>query len=337
MTFVNLNISRSKYSLIVDEADRLLSVGFESELRIILSHLTFPRRQTLLFSATLTSSLEQLEKIASPDTVRFDLTSQQVIPSTLTQEYIFVPSQVKLCYLVGIIRNIIAMEQRQRDINDDEDMPAAGTGAALKKKKSKGKKKEDSLPSQPSISIIIFVSSCKRCQMVAEVLLHLNIDCVALHSLLTQNRRAASLGKFKNQATKILVATDIASRGLDIPQVNLVINLDIPKTAEDYVHRVGRTARAGRAGRSLCVISPQEVDLIHTIEEYTKLKMTLSEEITNDDVLPLLNPIAKAMKFAELRMMEVGFEDKVEIVKKRKRKQHRQELRKIVKNSKETV
>jgi ATP-dependent RNA helicase DDX49/DBP8 len=207
----------------------------------------------------------------------------------------------------------------------------------LKKNKKKSKRKEDDTSlTQPSISIIIFVSSCKRCQMVAEVLLHMNIDCVALHSLLSQNRRAASLGKFKNQATKILVATDIASRGLDIPQVNLVVNLDVPKTAEDYVHRVGRTARAGRAGRSLCIISPQEVELIHTIEEYTKMQMSQSEEITNEDVLPLLNPIAKAMKFAELRMMEVGFEDKVEVVKKRKRKQQRQELRKIVKNSRET-
>lgn len=319
-----------------DEADRLLSVGFESELRVILSHLTHHLRQTLLFSATLTTSLEQLEQIASPDTLRFDLTAQQVIPSTLVQQYIFVPSQVKLCYLVAIIRNIIEVEKRRReDINSDDE-----TSTSNKKKKKKSKKSpsddshsDDALP----ISIIIFASSCKRCQMVAEVLNHLHIDCVALHSLLSQNRRAASLGKFKNQACKVLVATDIASRGLDIPQVNLVINLDVPKKAEDYVHRVGRTARAGRSGRSLCVISPQEVDLVHTIEEYTKQKMVLSEEISNDDVLPFLNPIAKAMKFAELRMMEVGFEDKVELHKKRKKKQNRREMKKIMRNEREAA
>lgn len=325
-----------------DEADRLLSVGFETELSVILSHLKYPRRQTLLFSATLTSSLEQLEQIASPDTLRFDLTSQQVMPATITQEYIFVPSQVKLCYLVGIIRNIIALEEsRRRDINSDDDGPV-GSGIALKKKKDRARKRrhsqqEESATSsqQPSISIIIFASSCKRCQLVAEILLQLRIDCVAMHSLLSQNRRAAALGKFKNQATKVLVATDIASRGLDIPEVNLVINLDVPRSAEDYVHRVGRTARAGRTGRSLSIICPQEVELIHTIEEFTKQKMKLSEEIGHEDVVPLLNPVAKAMKFAELRMMEVLFEDKVELAKKRKRKQLRQELRKIVKNNKE--
>jgi ATP-dependent RNA helicase DDX49/DBP8 len=330
------DISRARF-LVLDEADRLLSVGFESELLSILNRMTHPRRQTLLFSATLTTSLEQLEDIASLNgTLRFDLTSDQKIPSTLSQQYLFIPSQVKLCYLVTILKKLYEKENE----NDSDDEKRS------KKKKKKrfsdqGEGGADSLvangSSSPSLqsSIIIFTSSCKRCQIMAEILLHFGIDCVALHSLLSQSRRAASLGKFKNQMTKILVATDIASRGLDIPQVNLVINLDIPKIPSDYVHRVGRTARAGRSGRALSLISPQEVSLIHGIEEFTNQKLLLSEEVTYDDVIPLLNPVAKALKVAELRMMEVGFDELAQKKGKQKRKQNRKSLRKIWKNKSE--
>jgi ATP-dependent RNA helicase DDX49/DBP8 len=332
------DISRARF-LVLDEADRLLSIGFESELLSILNRMTPPRRQTLLFSATLTTSLEQLEDIASLNgTLRFDLTSDQKIPSTLSQQYLFIPSQVKLCYLVTILKKLY--EKENENDSDDEDKRS-------KKKRSKKRISDqgdgggsDSIVANGSStsfksSIIIFTSSCKRCQIMAEILLHFGIDCVALHSLLSQSRRAASLGKFKNQMTKILVATDIASRGLDIPQVNLVINLDIPKIPSDYVHRVGRTARAGRSGRALSLISPQEVSLIHDIEEFTNQKMLLSEEVTYDDVIPLLNPVAKAIKVAELRMMEVGFDEIAQKKSKQKRKQNRKSLRKIWKNKSE--
>mmetsp|Transcript_26660 Transcript_26660/g.39603 ORF Transcript_26660/g.39603 Transcript_26660/m.39603 type:complete len:514 (-) Transcript_26660:17-1558(-) len=326
------DLSRSRY-LVLDEADRLLSVGFESELRAVIQRMTHRRRQTLLFSATLTSSLEQLEQIASSNgTLRFDLTTNQVLPVSLTQQYLFVPSQVKICFLVAVIKRLYEQEREQSSLDDDDI-----SSKKLKKKVKKSSSSKEDAPASatpPSTSIIIFASSCKRCQLITEVLLQVGIDCVTMHSLLSQSRRAASLGKFKNQACRVLVATDIASRGLDIPQVNLVINLDMPKVATDYVHRVGRTARAGRAGRSLSIVSPQEVDLVHNIEEYTKIKMTLSEEVSNDDVIPFLNPIAKAMKLAELRMMEVGFEEKAELAQKRKRKQLRKEHKKIAKNKK---
>ena len=305
----------------MDEADRLLMPGFEAELKTILGCMTSPSRQTLLFSATMTTSLEKLEALAAMNnTLRFDLTTDQVIPTSLQQQYLFVPSQVKLSFLVGVIKRLIALQQ-DTDDSDDE------SSSHKKKKKKKGDSKQlkgeggelstDSFTLKSSM--IIFVSTCNRCQLVHEVLLQFGIDCVTLHSLLSQNRRAAALGKFKSQISKVLVATDVASRGLDIPEVDLVINLDIPKSPMEYVHRVGRTARAGRKGRSLSIITPQEVDLVHAIEDYTKMEMTLSTEVQNKDIIPLLNPLAKAMKMAQLRMMEYGFDEKADQAIERKK------------------
>lgn len=315
----------------MDEADRLLMPGFEAELKTILGCMTSPKRQTLLFSATMTTSLEKLEGLAAmSNTLRFDLTSDQVIPTSLVQQYLFVPSQVKLSFLVAVIKRCIALQQD--DDSDDE-------GAAHKNKKHKkkggagagsskqGEGREEGTSDSFTLksSMIIFVSTCSRCQLVHEVLLQFGIDCVTLHSLLSQNRRAAALGKFKSQVCKVLVATDVASRGLDIPEVDLVINLDIPKSPTEYVHRVGRTARAGRRGRSLSIITPQEVDLVHAIEDFTKQEMTLSSEVQNKDIVPLLNPLARAMKMAQLKMMEYGFDEKAEQAVERK-KQNRKKL-----------
>jgi ATP-dependent RNA helicase DDX49/DBP8 len=320
------NLSRSRY-LVMDEADRLLMPGFEAELKVILGCMTLPARQTLLFSATMTTSLEKLEDLAAMNnTLRFDLTTDQVIPTSLVQQYLFVPSQVKLSFLVGVIKRCIA--QQQADEDSDEEL-SGHNNKKKRKTESSSKKKSDGDETSESFtlksSMIIFVSTCNRCQLVHEVLLQFGIDCVTLHSLLSQNRRAAALGKFKSQISKVLVATDVASRGLDIPEVDLVINLDIPKSPTEYVHRVGRTARAGRRGRSLSIITPQEVDLVHAIEDFTKQEMTLSTEVQNKDIVPLLNPMAKAMKMAQLKMMEYGFDEKADQAVERK-KQNRKKM-----------
>jgi ATP-dependent RNA helicase DDX49/DBP8 len=161
----------------------------------------------------------------------------------------------------------------------------------------------------------------------------MKIDCVKLHAIMTQQERTRALEKFKSQVCNILVATDVASRGLDIPQVGLVINFDLPKVSADYVHRVGRTARAGRAGRSLSLITPNDIELLHSIEEYTGVKLTASTEVTEDNVLPLLNAVAKARKLAQMHLMESGFEDRYEEIRQRKRKQRKQELRTRAKRS----
>ncbi len=107
------NISRAQY-IVLDEADRLLCAGFSTELKVILSRMK-PTRKTLLFSATLTSSLEELETLAMTDTLRFDLTLQQKVPSRLRQEYLFMPAQVKLCYLLAVIRGILVTQNNKKN------------------------------------------------------------------------------------------------------------------------------------------------------------------------------------------------------------------------------
>lgn len=97
---------------------------------------------------------------------------------------------------------------------------------------------------------------------------------VALHGMISQQQRLASLAKFKSNTIKILIATDVASRGLDIPTVQLVLNHTLPLNSKEYIHRVGRTARAGRGGIAISILSPYEIPYLHKIEEHIKTKLT---------------------------------------------------------------
>ncbi|KAG5187615.1 DEAD box helicase [Tribonema minus] len=261
------DLSKLKY-LVLDEADRLLSMGFQSEIRVVMAAVP-SARQTLLFSATMTDNLAQLESLAMTDPVKYDLTKKATVPATLTQQYLFMPAQ-RCC----------------------------------------SEEAEGEEPDNGAKSIMIFVGSCKRCQEVCETLLQLRLDCVCLHSMMSQKRRLAALGKFKSSQSRILVSTDVSSRGLDIPEVDLVVNFDMPRVATDYVHRVGRTARAGRRGRALSLVTQYDVELVHNIEEYTSTKLDLCEEVIEKDVLKLLNPINKATRVARMRLMELGFDEK---------------------------
>ena len=311
--------------LVLDEADRLLSTGFASELESILSHMS-PTRQTLIFSATLTDSLEELEKYSTKKTLRYDLTRKKgsLIPEKLVQQYVLMPPQVKVCYLVTILAKIVfdCAEKLDKSNNDNDNNKNSSSSSSSKRKNrdesltSQLKNKMDSL----STSVIIFVGTCKRCQETQLTLTQLGFNCVALHSMMNQSKRISSLERFKNESSRILLATDVASRGLDIPTVELVINFDLPKVAADYVHRIGRTARAGRSGRSLAFITPHEVELVHKIESYAQIRMEKSEEVDAEDITPWLNPVSKAIREVELKLMEDNFDEKVDKFKQRKKK-----------------
>ena len=316
------DLSRTRY-LVLDEADRLLSTGFSSELRVLLSRMS-PARRTLIFSATLTDSLEQLEQLASVSTLRYDLTKKQSIPNRLVQEYLLMPPHVKMCFLVGVLRKLVSDGEEDSEKRDSGAEPEAGKGKGGWKKRKASSSSANKLHGvKLSMSVIIFVGTCQKCQMTQESLSQLGIDCVALHSIMSQQRRIAALGKFRNQMSQVLVATDVASRGLDIPSVELVVNFDLPKVAADFVHRIGRTARAGRSGRSLSFITPHDIDLLHSIEAFTNVKMKESKEVSEDDILGLLNPVSKAMHKAEQRLMEVGFDEQAERHASRKAKQRK--------------
>ncbi len=152
-------------------------------------------------------------------------------------------------------------------------------------------------------SAIIFVKSCESCHVLSYLLYELDIVAVALHSKQKQKQRMSSLNKFKSGVCPILVATDVASRGLDIPTVDLVINFDLPKVPREYVHRVGRTARAGRKGRALSFVTQYTVQLLHDIEALTGRKLS-SHETEEKKVLKLITRVFAARKAVLHRIEE---------------------------------
>lgn len=253
--------------LVLDEADRVLEPSFEAELTNILTYLP-PKRQTLLFSATMTRALVTLRTQLLKDAYYFETHEEglRTAGPNLKEEYLLVPAKVKEVYLFFLLQNLEEYKVR---------------------------------------SAIIFSSTCRNCAVLAALLTELSIPCTALHSGLHQRRRMASLDRFRNGAVPILLATDVASRGLDIPTVDLVINFDLPLLARDYVHRVGRTARAGRRGWSLSFVSQYDVELVNTIEDLTGKKMeTCSKELEEAQVLKNMTQVYAARRKALLKLDE---------------------------------
>ncbi|RXW22717.1 hypothetical protein EST38_g3140 [Candolleomyces aberdarensis] len=135
-------------------------------------------------------------------------------------------------------------------------------------------------------SIIIFTRTVRDARLLSIILRTLGFPAVPLHGQLSQSQRLGALGKFKSGGRKILVATDVASRGLDIPSVDVVINYDIPTHSKDYIHRVGRTARAGRAGKAITLVTQYDVELLQRIEKVIGKKMDAWP--TDDEEVALL-------------------------------------------------
>ncbi|NXW80590.1 DDX49 helicase, partial [Hirundo rustica] len=223
--------------LVLDEADRLLEQGctdFSADLELILEALP-ARRQTLLFSATLTATLSQLRALAANSPFFWEAEAQVRTVEELEQRYLLVPEALKDAYLVHLVQSF-------QDLHQDW-------------------------------AIIIFTKTCKDCQVLNMMLRKFNFPSVALHSMMKQKQRFAALAKFKSSIFKILIATDVAARGLDIPAVQLVINHNTPGLPKIYIHRVGRTARAGRRGTAITLVTQYDIHLVHAIEEEIKLKL----------------------------------------------------------------
>ncbi|KAF3666834.1 DEAD-box ATP-dependent RNA helicase 36 [Capsicum annuum] len=270
--------SRTKF-LVLDEADRVLDVGFEEELKAIFQCLP-KNRQTLLFSATMTSNLKTLLELSANKAYFYEAYEGFKTVESLKQQYIFIPKNVKDVYLQYILSKIKDIGVR---------------------------------------SAIIFVSTCRICQLLGLLLEELEIDAASLHSYKSQSLRLSSLHKFKSGQVPILVATDVASRGLDIPTVDLVINYDIPRYPQDYVHRVGRTARAGRGGLAVSFVTQNDVNLIHEIEAVLG-KQLEKFECKENEVLDNITKVYKAKRVASMKMMDDGFEEKAESRKAQKLK-----------------
>ncbi|KAI8901195.1 P-loop containing nucleoside triphosphate hydrolase protein [Globomyces pollinis-pini] len=257
-----IHFKRIKY-LVMDEADRLLDDSFTDNLQVILDCLP-KKRQTLLFSATMSPEIESLEFGSKPPFVyscatRYDTVSQ------LDQRYLFVPSGVRESYLVYLLLN---------DLTDK--------------------------------SIIIFAAKPRACEIIRIILREMGLRSTALHAQMTQNERLSSLAKFKGGIVPILISTDVGSRGLDIPTVEAVVNYDLPADATDYVHRIGRTARAGRGGMAISIVTERDIQIVLNIEEKTQKKMT-ELEVPEKAVLELLNQVNLAKREASTHLLNNDF------------------------------
>ncbi|CAD6587338.1 MAG: ribosomal RNA processing protein [Tremellales sp. Tagirdzhanova-0007] len=156
-----------------------------------------------------------------------------------------------------------------------------------------------------SSSMIIFTRTVNDAQRLSIVLRRLGFPAIPLHGQMTQSLRLASLNKFKSGGRSVLVATDVASRGLDIPLVDLVINYDMPTNSKDYIHRVGRTARAGRSGKSITLVTQYDVEILQRIEAHIGKKM-VSFDVDKDAVAMLSETVARASREAAVEMRESG-------------------------------
>lgn len=152
-------------------------------------------------------------------------------------------------------------------------------------------------------SFMVFCSTCANTQRVALMLRNLGMTAIPLHGQLSQAKRLGALNKFKSKSRSILIATDVASRGLDIPHVDVVINLDIPTHSKDYIHRVGRTARAGRSGKAITFVSQYDVELYQRIEHLIGKKLPLYPR-EDQEVMQLMERVTEAQRFARMELSE---------------------------------
>jgi ATP-dependent RNA helicase DDX47/RRP3 len=153
-------------------------------------------------------------------------------------------------------------------------------------------------------SIIVFVRTCHDCERLALMLRNLGFPAIPLNGQLNMAKRLGALNKFKSGSKNLLIATDVAARGLDIPTVDVVINYDVPTHSKDYVHRVGRTARAGRSGKSLTLVTQYDVELLQRIEHAIKKKLD-EFPIDKDAVMVLQERVGEAQDIAIKELKEV--------------------------------
>lgn len=273
------SLKRIKF-LVLDEADRLLEGHFDDQLKTIFGALP-KQKQMLLFSATMTDTLDKVKQIASSKPFIWESKDETGVATVkeLDQRYVLCPSDVRDSFLVEVIRTFRA--------------------------------------SSKDGSIMIFTETCKQCQVLSMTLNNVGFPNVALHAMIKQKDRLAALAQFKSSHTKILIATSVAARGLDIPTVELVINHIIPNVPKEYIHRVGRTARAGKGGMAVSLITPQDIKLLHTIEETIGTKLT-EYKVNDKEIVTIFTQISVAKREAEMKLDETDFYEKKMINKRKK-------------------
>ena len=242
-------------TVVLDEADEMLSMGFVEDIESILDRIP-PERQTLLFSATISRRVLGLSKRYLRDPQTVSVTPEQLTGASIEQRYYLVNPQDK----VAAITRLIEMETID--------------------------------------SALVFARTRLGTGELANQLSTRGFAAEALNGDLSQDARIQVLNRFRAGQVKVLVATDVAARGLDIDDISHVFNFDLPDDPEVYVHRVGRTGRAGREGVAITLLSPRERFLLRRIEEYTRFRMTRAE-------LPTIQQIENHRQALILEQLEV--------------------------------
>jgi ATP-dependent RNA helicase RhlE len=254
-----IRLNDIKY-FVLDEADRMLDMGFIHDIKKIIEKLP-ERRQSLYFSATLPPSIVELSRKILRDPVKIEVSPNSSTAETIQQHLYYTNKSTKNDLLLHLL--------------DDEKMD----------------------------QVLLFSRTKHGSDRIARFLKKKKVDADAIHGDKSQNQRQRALTKFKAGELRVLVATDIAARGIDIDKLQYVINFDIPNIAETYVHRIGRSGRAGEDGMAISICEPEENAFVKEIEKLTKQKINVVE----DHPFPQTD---KKMTAAEKRLFEKEKQEK---------------------------
>jgi ATP-dependent RNA helicase DeaD len=252
------------HTVVLDEADEMLNMGFIDDIEAILSNVP-EKRQTLLFSATMPEPIRRIAERFMNEPQIVKVQAKEMTVPNIQQYYLEVQEKKKFDILTRLL-----------DIQAPE-------------------------------LAIVFGRTKRRVDELAEALNLRGYAAEGIHGDLSQAKRLSVLRKFKEGSIEILVATDVAARGLDISGVTHVYNFDIPQDPESYVHRIGRTGRAGKTGVAMTFVTPREIGQLHNIERTTKRKMERMKPPTLDEALEGQQRIAVEKLVATVETENLSF------------------------------
>ena len=247
-----LTLSHVSY-LVLDEADRMLDMGFVKDVKKIVA-MVKKERQTMFFSATMPAAIVSLSKELLTNPVRVMVTPEEEMIDLIKQSIYFVEKKKKIKLLVELLKN--------RDLK----------------------------------SVLVFSRTKHGANRIVQQLEEAHVKAKAIHGNKSQSARQKALTMFKTRKIRVLVATDIAARGIDVDELSHVINFDLPEVPETYIHRIGRTGRAGLGGFAISFCSQEESDLLKDIEKHIQMKIDVKTESGYSIVLKNLPPVSKSKK-----------------------------------------
>lgn len=263
-------------TLILDEADHMLDLGFIKDIRDVIRHLP-KQRQTLFFSATIDAEIKKLAYSLVTNPIRIQISPKDPVSKNVDHSVVFVEMDDKRFFLERIIKN------------------------------------------NPEAKLIVFTRTKVRAERVLKAMKRVEINAVSIHSDKTQEERNNAMQSFKKGEVKVLIATDVSARGIDIPNVDFVINYDLPEQVENYVHRVGRTGRGVKRGKAYSFCSENEKQLLKEIEGFIGKKIS-EIEIDFKEYNQVVNESDETHTDWKTLLKEVEEEEKNYKKRKKKRK-----------------